>query len=61
MVDSMLGLQERSIRKFRELEGIIDNIPAIVYLKDKDDNFIYVNQKFAERYQKSKEFFEGFL
>jgi len=33
--------------------------PVEILLVDKDDNFIYVNQKFAERYQKSKEFFEG--
>lgn len=59
MVDSMLELQETSIRKLKELEKIIDNIPATIYLKDKDDNFIYVNQKFAERYKKPKEYFEG--
>ena len=43
----------------RELEAILDHIPALVFYKDKDNRFVRVNQFVADAHQTTKEALEG--
>lgn len=43
----------------RELESILDNLPALIFYKDKNNNFIRVNKYFAQINKMDKSFFEG--
>ncbi len=42
-----------------ELEMILDNIPALIFYKDLENNFIQVNKYLADRHNESKDFLKG--
>jgi len=59
---TVVALQQREQayeRLSRELEAILDHIPALVFYKDRENRFVRVNQYVAEAHDTSKEALTG--
>jgi PAS domain S-box-containing protein len=51
-VTEQYQLREASARSRKNLQAIMDNSPAVIYAKDSQGRYIFVNQKFEQLFQK---------
>ncbi len=51
-VTEQYQLREASARSRKDLQAIMDNSPAVIYAKDAQGRYIFVNHKFEELFQK---------
>jgi PAS domain S-box-containing protein len=60
VVENSLIESEKNYKRIsNELEYILDNLPGLVFYKDKENNFIRVNNSVADGYNLKKEDLEG--
>ncbi len=57
--ESTSGLEKKVEEKTKELQTILDSVPAWIFYKDKENRFIKVNKVFCEVMGKTKEELEG--
>lgn len=51
-VTEQYRLREASARSKKNLQAIMDNSPAVIYAKDAQGRYVFVNQKFEQLFQK---------
>jgi len=54
-VTEQYQLREKSARSQKNLQAIMNNSPAVIYAKDTQGRYIFVNQKFEQLYQQTSE------
>jgi len=54
-VTEQYQLREASVRSQKNLQAIMDNSPAVIYAKDTQGRYIFVNQKFEQFFQQRSE------
>jgi len=54
-VTEQYKLREANARNRKNLQAIMDNSPAVIYAKDTQGRYIFVNQKFEQLYQKNND------
>ncbi len=57
--DNLVKSKERYKQFSKQFEAILDHLPALVFYKDKENNFIRVNKYMADAFKKTKSELEG--
>jgi len=59
MAKSETSMKKSDLKRTEELEIILDSIPGLIFYKDDKNNYIKVNQSFADTHEKTKSELEG--
>jgi len=58
-VTEQYNLREAAAKSKRDLQAIMDNSPSVIYVKDIDGHYVFINQKYEDLFGVTKEAVKG--